>query len=38
MGNTDKFEQMATKYDSPLRIEVAVKAADALRSYVQACY
>ncbi len=35
MGNTDKFEQMATKYDSPLRIEVAVKAADAIRSYVQ---
>ncbi|MFD1888230.1 class I SAM-dependent DNA methyltransferase [Paenibacillus wenxiniae] len=34
MGNTDKFEQMAFKYDSPTRIEVAVKAAAAIRHYV----
>ncbi len=35
MGNTDKFEAMASKYDSPKRVEVAIEAAEAIRSYLR---
>lgn len=34
MGNTDKFEAMAGKYDTPERIEVAKVAADAIRQWL----
>lgn len=34
MGNTDKFEMIANKYDTPERIEIAKVCSDAIRSYL----
>ena len=34
MGNTDKFEMIADKYDTPERIEIAKVSSDAIRHYI----
>ena len=34
MGNTDKFEMIANRYDTPERIEIANVSADAIREYL----
>lgn len=34
MGNTDKFEMIANKYDTPERIEIAKVCSDAIRNYL----
>lgn len=34
MGNTDKFEMIASSYDTPERIHIAKVSADAIREYV----
>ena len=34
MGNTDKFEMIANKYDTPERIQIAKVSSDAIRHYV----
>lgn len=34
MGNTDKFEMIADRYDTPERIEIAKVSADAIRDYL----
>lgn len=34
MGNTDKFEMMANKYDTPERIQIAKVSSDAIREYL----
>lgn len=34
MGNTDKFEMIANKYDTPERIEIAKVSSDAIREYL----
>jgi len=34
MGNTDKFEIIANKYDTPERIQIAKGSADAIRDYL----
>ncbi|MWC29207.1 class I SAM-dependent methyltransferase [Paenibacillus sp. MMS18-CY102] len=34
MGNTEKFEMIATVYDTPERIEIAKVSSDAIREYV----
>ena len=31
MGNTDKFEMIANKYDTPERIQIAKVSSDAIR-------
>lgn len=34
MGNTDKFDMIADRYDTPERIEIAKVSADAIRGYL----
>ncbi|SET84357.1 class I SAM-dependent methyltransferase [Lacrimispora sphenoides] len=34
MGNTDKFEMMADRYDTPERIQIAKVSSNAIREYV----
>ncbi len=34
MGNTDKFEMIANRYDTPERIEIANVSSDAIREYL----
>lgn len=34
MGNTDKFEMIATMYDTPDRVHIAKLSADAIREYL----
>ncbi len=34
MGNTDKFEMIATMYDTPDRIHIAKLSADAIQEYL----
>lgn len=34
MGNTDKFEMIAQRYDTPERIEIAKVSSDAIREYL----
>ena len=34
MGNTDKFEMIANKYDTPERIQIAKVSSDAIREYL----
>lgn len=34
MGNTDKFEMIATTYDTPERVQTAKVASDAIRDYL----
>ncbi|WP_026679509.1 class I SAM-dependent methyltransferase [Fictibacillus gelatini] len=34
MGNTDKFEMIANKYDTPERIQIAKVASDAIRNFL----
>ena len=34
MGNTDKFEMIANKYDTPERIQIAKVSSDAIRNYL----
>ncbi len=36
MGNTDKFEQIATIYDTPERVHIASVSADAIRKFAVA--
>ena len=34
MGNTDKFEMIANKYDTPERIQIAKVSSDTIRNYL----
>jgi ubiquinone/menaquinone biosynthesis C-methylase UbiE len=34
MGNTDKFEMIANKYDTPERVQIAKVSSDAIRNYL----
>jgi len=34
MGNTDKFDRMADRYDTPERIHIAKVSSDAIRDYI----
>lgn len=34
LGNTDKFELIASRYDTPERIQIAKASADAIREYI----